>query len=416
MSVKNDTPKGHIIKLTLSAVFGVLGALLTIATIGLINLIITKVWTDSLGYNIDDPKRGIAQLLTLLLIGLLVGLLAKRFGPSIGNIESVITDSLEMGKTDWKMAFKNVGIGILSIASGASLGPEAPGAMINAGSASLLSERLNLKEDVSKVLNISAVSGMLGSLLSSPFVGTSMFIEFSKDKLSELRNVISYTFVAGSFGIATFFILFNKLFASSFGIPGLQGGPTINDLLMAFLFGLIGAIFTVIVGVIMKSAEPFFKHLDNKLVIRSLIGAALAGVIAVIFPITMFSGQHTMATLINHTASYSAIGLFAIALFKLLSTTTLIRTGFFGGPIFPAFFAGTSLGLSANYFFHSPVAVAISATVAGIMIISLRKPLSAALITIAIAGATDATLVATAISAGLIILVLIEQKTKVNSN
>jgi H+/Cl- antiporter ClcA len=126
----------------------------------------------------------------------------------------------------------------------------------------------------------------------------------------------------------------------------------------------------------------------------------------------MFSGQHTMTTLIAEASTFSAGLLLIIAFAKLFATTTLIRTGFFGGPIFPALFAGAALGLAFNTIFHSPEAVAISATIAGIMTISLRRPLSAALITIAIAGAGDATIVALAVSAGLIVLTLVERRLK----
>jgi len=399
-------------KLLLSAIFGVVGGLFAIAVIGGLDFILTHIWSNWLGYNLNDPKRGIVQLVVLLIVGLIIGLLAKRYGPNVGNIESVISDSLEHGKINWKMAFKNVGIGILSISSGASLGPEAPAAMISGGVASVTAEKLKLNKENSQIINISAVSGMLGALLSSPFVATSMFMEFSKQKINELRSIVSYTFVAGSFGIATFFILFNKLFASSFGIPKLAGGPTIYDLLMAFVFGIIGAIFAVLVGLVMRRLEPFFKKLDKKLILRSVVGAAVAGIIAVIFPITMFSGQHTMATIITQAASYSALVLFLTALTKLFATATLIRTGFFGGPIFPTFFSGAALGLAVNTFFHSPVAVAVSATIAGIMIISLQKPLSAALITTAIAGVADATVIALAVSAGLVVLVAVERRAK----
>lgn len=410
MSDKTENIKSSFGKLFLSAVFGIIGGLLTIAVISVLDTILAFIWTNGFGYNLDSPKRGLTQLVVLLITGLLVGFLAKKYGPSKGNIESVISDSLEQGKTDWKLAFKNVGIGILSIGSGASLGPEAPAAMLSGGLASFLAQKFRMRKETSSVINISAISGMLGSLLSSPFVATAMFVEFSKSEISRLRSLISYTFVAGSFGIATFFVLFHKLFASNFGIPTLSGGPTINDLLMAFVFGIFGSMFTIVVGLVMRRLEPLFVHLDKKLVLRSVIGATVAGIIAFIFPITMFSGQHTMTTLISQAATYSALVLFLIALFKLIATTTLIRTGFFGGPIFPAFFAGSALGLALNTFFHSPVAVAVSATIAGIMTISLKKPLSAALITIAIAGTGDATAIALAVSAGLIVLFLVEQR------
>lgn len=154
----------------------------------------------------------------------------------------------------------------------------------------------------------------------------------------------------------------------------------------------------------------FIKKLDNKLIARSVVGAVIAGLIAVAFPITMFSGQHTLWTVLSDAGTYSFVAFVLIALGKLIATSTLIRTGFFGGPIFPAIFSGATLGLAMNTVFDVPMAVAVSATIAGIMVVSLRKPLSAAILTVAITGTENATLVAMAVSAGLIVLLLLDQR------
>ncbi len=405
----STTPKKTFSRYILSALFGIIGGLLTIGTIAVLDEIIKVIWEQGFGMDINDPQRGVVSLAMLLIVGLIIGLLSMKFGPAKGNIESVVEDSLENGKIDWRNARKNVMFGLLSIGSGASLGPEAPAAMISGGTASFIAEKAKVETETSRAINVAAVSGMLGALLSSPFVGIAMIIESSKQHVKNLSNVIGYSLIAGSFGIATFFVLFNKLYSFNFGIPAYVG-PTTADLAKAFLFGIIGALFAVIVGIIMKLIEPSMQKLDTKLVLKSIVGATVAGLIAVALPLTMFSGQHTMSQLLAEAATTGFVMLFLLALGKLLATAVLLRTGFFGGPIFPAIFAGAALGLAFSKFIDAPVALAIASTIAGMITVMHRQPLTAALITIAIVGTSCVAPVSLAVAAGLLVLSIISKR------
>lgn len=405
----DTTARRTILLYAISALFGIIGGLLTILTIAMLDSLISLIWEKGIGISTNNPSHTLASLLVLIIFGLGIGLFSKKFGPAKGSIETVVVQSLESGSINWKSAYKNVFISLISIGSGASLGPEAPSAMLTAGTASLLSEKAKLRADTTKALNLSAVSGMLGTILSSPFVASAMFIESAKVHIGQLRLTISYSLIAGSFGMATFFFLYGKLYAMNFGIPA-YSGPNMEDLLKAFGFGLIGALFAVIVGVFMLRIEPLFKKLDTKLVVRGLVGATFVGIIAFFLPLTMFSGQHTMPTLVNEAGTASIVFLLLLAVGKILSTTVLIRSGFFGGPIFPALFSGAALGIALNGLFNAPLAVAIAATAAGIITVSLRQPLTSAFIVIAITGTSTIAPVALAVCAGLVVVSLIEQK------
>lgn len=408
MSV-SQSPRRTLKLYIISAVFGIVGGLLTIGTIVLLDFIINTIWGTIVGINVDDPSRTYASIVAILLFGLAIGLFSKHFGAAKGSIETVIDDALEKGTINSKAALKNVGIALLSIGSGASLGPEAPSAMIAGGTTSYVAKKAGVDKETERTMNLSSVAGMLGALLSSPFVATAMFIESSKERIAQLRDVVSYSFIAGSFGMATFFMVFGKLYAFNFGVP-VFSGPTEIDLLKAFVFGLGGAIFTVIIGLVMRMLEPLFKKLDKKLVIRALVGASIAGVIAFALPLTMFSGQHTMATLVSNAATTSIIILLCLAAGKLLATVVLLRTGFFGGPIFPAVFAGAALGIALNGFLHASITLALAGTIAGIITISIRQPLAAAFLTVAITGASTIAPVAIGVSAALIIMAIIEKR------
>lgn len=408
---QQTTPKKTLKLYIFSALFGIIGAILTIGTVFILDELIKLVWEHGFNMDINDPTRTVTSLVVLLAFGLIIGLYSKKFGTAKSSIETVIEDALEHGSINWRKGAKDIVTGLLSIASGASLGPEAPAAVVTAGVASMATEKSTNDIEFKRALTLSSIAGMLGSLLSSPFLATSMFIETAKDHLARLKSIISYSLIAGAFGMATFYFLFNTLYVFDFGIPAYYG-PTGSDLIKAFGFGLVGAIFAIVIGIIMRTAEPVFKKLDDRVVTRSLIGAAIAGTIAFALPLTMFSGQHTMPTLISNAATASIISLLLLAFGKMIATVVLIRSGFFGGPIFPAIFAGAALGIALNGALDAPLAVAISSTIAGIITVSLRQPLSAAVLVLAISGATNVAPVVLAVAAGMLIVGMVELKQK----
>jgi H+/Cl- antiporter ClcA len=123
----------------------------------------------------------------------------------------------------------------------------------------------------------------------------------------------------------------------------------------------------------------------------------------------MFSGQHVMPQLLAQSATLGFAALIGLAALKLASTAFLLETGFFGGPIFPALFASTALGLAFNDILNAPINLAVAASMAGLITVVLRQPLSAALLTLAITGAVTAAGVAVAVTGAFPVLMLINK-------
>lgn len=405
---ETQPPKTTLKRYLIAALFGTIGGLITIGTIFILDELIHLIWVSWLGQNPDEPVRSFASLAVLLVAGLIIGLISKKYGKVEGNIETIIEDSLEKDGINWRPAVKDLLVSIISIGSGASLGPEAPAAAASAGTAAFIGEKVKANPATQKAMSLGAVSGMLGSLLSSPFLAGTMFIESSKKQIKDLRSELGYGMIASAFGMAVFFGLFGKLYSFDLGIPD-YSGPTGKGLIIAFILGLIGAIFGVIVGLIIKAMTPIFDKLEKNYIAKALFGATVAGIIAILAPLTMFSGQHTLPDLLTSAATMSFFTLIFLAFGKIIATSVLIKTGFFGGSIFPAIFAGAALGLAFNQFFDAPMTLAISSAIAGLMTISTRQPLTAAFITLVIAGSTNAAPVALAVSAGLIIVAAVEQ-------
>ncbi len=334
---------------------GLMGAAITIGAVSFFDMILKLIWENLFNLDTVEPSRSLVGPLMLVLGGLSVGFFIKRYGKAGEGLEEIAQQVAKSGGIQWRQVPRTLALSLLSIASGASLGPEAPSTVASAGSASWLAEKANKGLWLKKAMGVASLVGMIGG----------------------------------------FFVLTNE--AGGFGLPA-DSGSELHHLPAAFIFGVAGGALGVLVAGLMLVSEPLFKHYDKKPVHLALIGSIAVAIITFAAPLTMFSGQYVMPKLIAGSAIMTVIGLMALALAKLLSTSILLRSGFFGGPIFPTLFAGTALGLALNHLMGSPDGVAVAASVAGLLTITLRKPLIAGLMAIAVTNtaATPSVLVGVA--------------------
>lgn len=124
----------------------------------------------------------------------------------------------------------------------------------------------------------------------------------------------------------------------------------------------------------------------------------------------MFSGQSTIPHLVHEAASMSVIALLVLAVVKMISTSVLIESGFFGGGIFPAIFAGAAFGLALDHWVGVSATLAVPAAVAGLMTMIERKPFTAALLTVAITGTVTAPGVAVAVAGASLVGLVVKSR------
>lgn len=392
-----------------SALFGAIGGLLTIGVIILLDLLIDVVWAQGFGMDVDAPTRTLAIPLVLLAASLPVILLNRR-GDKLKGMTELMDEVISTGTMNWRLLPRALATALISIASGASLGPEAPSAVVAGSAAAYTAEKTKTSSDVARTMGIGGLSGMLGSLLSTPFLSISMMLESTGAKIKQLPSFITNTMIASAVGAATFFAIYGKVYVINIGLPP-YNGSNLESLGLAFLLGIAGALMGIVAFVITnRLLLPLKRQFGLPRWADILLTALLVGGLAYWLPITMFSGQHTAPTLMAQAASWSVGMLLVIGLVKLVSTSLLLDGYFFGGPIFPALFAGMAFGLAFNRWFEVSPSLAIPATVAGLLTVSLRRPLSAALLTVAITGFATSTEVALGVAGAMLVVVAITHK------
>ena len=109
----------------------------------------------------------------------MVGLLVRHFGDHEAIFAEVMREFGRSGRFDYRNAPGILITAFVSLISGGSLGPEAPLADACGGLGTLASDRLKLEDKETRALGYSGVSAMLASMLTSPFGGALLGLEFS---------------------------------------------------------------------------------------------------------------------------------------------------------------------------------------------------------------------------------------------
>jgi H+/Cl- antiporter ClcA len=144
--------------------------------------------------------------------------------------------------------------------------------------------------------------------------------------------------------------------------------------------------FKLIFGIV----HLIFTSLNKRPVHRAIIGGVVVGLIGSFLPLTLYSGQDQLLQIIHNPAAFGIGLLLLLVLVKALLTSTSFGTGFEGGPIFPLFFIGCTLGLAISKILtFIPEGVAVTAGMAGVACAVFPLPVTVALLLGLMGGQPD---------------------------
>lgn len=310
--------------------------------------------------------------------GLVVGAIYKVFRLP-ARFPGFIQD-LQDGEVDPKTAPGAVGIAVISLISGPSLGPEAPLGAAGGAAGTWLARRRNGDVDEVRQMTFIGISGAFGGLLSTPIGGPLLAFELEHDQTHNYyySNLIPGV-IAGAVSFGIMWPIVGAPFQGLLAIPRPEFASWM--LLAAVGLGVVGAGAAIVVGKIMVGLVNLLRPLDAQPIARGVIGGLMVGIISYALPLTSFSGQAALPIIIEDFESFGVILLLALALLKAASLGVSLGGGFFGGPIFPIFFIGTVLGIAVHVLIPSiPLAVAVGSIMAALGAAIAQLPLSMAVL------------------------------------
>lgn len=283
----------------------------------------------------DTPPLPFFTLVVATVGGLVVGLCLHLFGDHVDLLQETIAEFRKTGRFEPGHLPAGLLVIYLSLIAGASLGPEVAAVDMGGSMGTAAGDRVpGLKK---RVRDLSTV-GILGSL-----GGFAVYILLT-GPAGALYPVPPYTF-------------------------------TVLDLVPAAALGLAGGAAGVAFISSYHFFHRFFSPLAGRPVLRGLVGGVGLGLLGTIAPVVLFSGQTGFRTVLAGGAAMGGLMLLALVGVKILASTWCMATVFKGGPVFPLFFAGGTLGMAASLLVPTiPLALAVPAAMAGMTVAVLKMP------------------------------------------
>lgn len=357
------------------------------ALLGLIGGVIAGVYWISLEFLTHQLSlfEGWQVIPVMAICGLLAGLVIHFIGDP-GEIHLIVNNiRFNKGKLDPKNNPSMILSSLLCVASGGSLGPEAPLVQVTGSTGTWLGKLFRLKGEELRSLSIAGMASGFTALFGAPLGGSLFSLEILHHKHAvEYYKAIIPALVSSSFSYLVFALIIHLGLGPIWDLSAYEYSGMF-DFASAVLFAIVGAGF----GWVFILSTKFFKTLFEKkplpIYIKTLIGGLLLGIIGYYLPITRYFGHHEINELLK--GEFTLTLLLSILIFKIIAISITVTSGWRGGFIIPLFFVGASLGLIIYQIFPSiNLTLAIVSCMAAINACVTRTPMSTTILLATLTG------------------------------
>ena len=276
--------------------------------------------------------------------GVLVGVLRRLFRLPVkipGTVQELKDERVEPSTV-----LQAVAVSVVSLAGGASLGPEGGLGLLGGGLGTWISERRKLSEDMRATNTLTGMSAAYGGLLSSPILATILVLEIARPRAARFMVTLVGGLVAASVAFAVYFPIAGLTFVGIYELPSFEYEDW--QLLAAIPLGLAAGALALITAVAIAVVTRLAARLGNRTILRSTIGGVAFGLVGVALPLTLFTGTDQLTTVIHDGAALGAGLLIAVVFAKILVFAVCEATGFIGGPFLVMLFIGGTAGIAAH--------------------------------------------------------------------
>ncbi|MGZ6575386.1 MAG: chloride channel protein [Solirubrobacteraceae bacterium] len=276
--------------------------------------------------------------------GVLVGVLRRFFRVPV-KLPGTVKELKEQ-RVEPSTVLKAVAVSLVSLAGGASLGPEDALGKMGGGLGTWVSERQKLSEEMRATNTLSGMSGAYGGLLSSPILASILTLEIARPKAERFADTLAAGLLAASVSFAVYFPIAGSTFVGIYTLPSFkyEDWQLLAAIPLGLVAGLLALITVVAIGVMTKLTAPLAK----RTILRSTIGGIAFGLVGVALPLTLFTGTDQLTTVIHDGAALGAGLLIAVVFAKILVFALCEATGFIGGPFLVMLFIGGTAGTAAH--------------------------------------------------------------------
>lgn len=332
----------HIILVSESVIVGILTGLVIVAFRKSIDFIsLFRIYFYG-GLEDFTLIKFIGAILVTAILGLFMGFLIKKYpaikGSGVSQIKGNFMQKIALSPCP-ELPLKFIG-GVMSIATGLSVGREGPSVQIGAYVGSAF-EKIGKQSHIEKVCLItSGAAAGLAATFGAPFAGVVFAIEDLHQYLSPLLlTCVMAGAVSGDFVAALFFKA-----GAIFDFSGLQIFP-----LKYFGWLIILGVAAALIGDLFKksiyASQKFYTALRIPLEFRPLIPYVLSVPASICLPFIVSGGDHLIESLILKTDNFSLNFLILLLVTKLIFTGISAGSSAIGGIFVPLLSCGALTGI-----------------------------------------------------------------------
>lgn len=273
--------------------------------------------------------------------GALVGLLVLRFirHEKVHGTASVMQAvALSGGRLRYQKAPVKTLAAILSLGSGASVGPEDPAVYIGSTIGSMLGQKFRLSDERIRILVAGGAAAAIGAAFNAPIAGVFFALEIVLGEVGGpgmgmilVSAVTSAVFTQAVSGNQPAFMVPQYGFKSAWELP--------LYLLLGLLAGPISALYVRL----LYKMQDWFGSWNIPSWIKPAIAGLALGIVGLVLPQVLGDGYSTIGKILNND-TFPLWMLLLLLLAKLILTPLSIGGGFYGGVFAPSLFLGATLG------------------------------------------------------------------------
>lgn len=349
---------------------GVLAGIASLAFTQVVRVGTELIWPEDIEYGWLSGELWWIALVGMT--GLVVGVLRSTF--SVEDLDGSLT-IIQESDIDRSTALPAIGISIVSLIGGASLGPFDGGVRSGATIGHWFASLRGLSDREREVDTLSGINGSLGGLLTTPVLVTLLVTELRWPEKRNLYRTLLPALVAAIAGFVVFFAVVGDTFLGVFALPSYD--VELWHLGLGVILGVVAAALSWLLGVTVYVIRRWMLPLVTNQILRATFGGLALGAIAVALPLTLASGKGQLSVAIDQVEVLGGWLLVAVVLGKIVAVAISLTSGFIGGPVMPTLFIGGSAGLAIHAFFPDiPIALAFSTMLVAVPGVSIGAPYS----------------------------------------
>jgi len=283
---------------------------------------------------------------------------------------------------EWKESIGVVVASCLSLAAGASVGPEMAMGSLGGGLGAFIAYMRNLNQEETYSSVLTGMAAAMGPLLPSPVLSVMLLHELSvmagKAPKHFMETVVS-TGIASTTSWFVYFYFADKTFLSVAQVPISLFDVEMNvtpykqewlaeSVLFGVIGGLLGLVILVVMGVFRTLGQRVIMRLGYRkgTVVLPTVGGLVIGLIGVAFPLTFGDGSLQLSHLVSSRELLGRDYLIGTLFMKIVTLAVSLGFGFIGGQIFPCIFIGACAGCIATTVSNVPIIVTVPCFMAAV--------------------------------------------------